>query len=1366
MFQFWNDPAEIAPVGVSSITYYVREGLQNDLPATIRLNILEDDVAGVRDILRDEIENILLQAQQALNADGFDMMGVVIHGYDNNGIPVIIGLPWRPWEALTADGILEAIENKLNSSQTLVMDLRMVFSIRHVEPPLGLHGRSCWRGDINQFKIQKRSIIQINPPNDPKRDLNDCFFQFLAIGYAKLVANEEVPFLEVVPSYKLLVTSGSKFNNRHRAADMLIARFPDITDQSVANLHAIETNLNIRIVLYSVENRFQLLYPNRNCLPVADVKPTIFGLVSNGINDWKHVDYVASPAALLTVKGTIRICYYCFQPYIRSRDCNIAECRKNETKRCFNCHACDGLCWCCYTKDCGQVVPISDDSCEPFLIPKKCPVCKKQLFSTKCEELHVTYCGANSKKKCELCGKADHRSLKCDEIYCMMCSEKCKKYELELHECFLRNEEMKEPSTHYWSYDFETCVNEATGEHVLYLCTAWPLYDHGYITALKECYPHRIIPGYEDRPVFVFWGLGDPVRSTGVYQFFDFICNPNLSGAHFFAHNAGKYDAIFIERYMTLKGLIPQKIQRGLAVMQLKFTDMKLTFKDSLFFIPTRLRAMSADFGIDEVAKGFFPHKLMTVKFMNDNALNQFIIRKPDRKFFYNDFAPGRSGEEEQIELDIFLDEFYGTDDLWDLKEDAIQYCISDTLLLGCTLKVFREKTMELTADVERVDVDYVEFDPLQFVTLPSAVMKFYMSQMLPSNTIGIIDRYPCLVRKEVDTWILYEEKTLETFIQRNIKVGDHVVDGIYMDTTAYMFLPCYDHGCDLCYPGAGRNMRKNKFFHQCLRECRQRLREIQSLGKRVRFMWEHDWNVCKKTAAFIEWNRSNRHRIELRTSLDPREAYKGGISELYKLRVEGNIQMVDFVSQYPTALLGKSIDPYSQQAVSWKLPTGTPIIINKPGNYVVNREILGIAKVCVLPPTNLYAPFLGYKVESKTLMSYEVLYGLCRTCMSERNLQLCTHTHNDDRAIVGTWTLSELYYAMDLGYVILNWFEVWEYPGADDSIFKAFILPFMKTKILCKRKGLVDNDNQFTEAGAQVRNYLESVSNETISADDFKDSPAERTIAKLMMNSFYGKWGQRSVWSETRTFTNEDYSKCLNVLQDPNINVQYAEVMSNGNLQVVVLEFEKHVAVSRGDASKNDHIAAYVTAYGRMMLNQLLQQLGPLAIYSDTDSAYHIQSDVLPYQVGYRFGDLELELPLARNWSGMGRKSYSYTKISGENVCRQKGISLKKSFQHEFTPEKMIDLITRTKAVFDDIAQQENYTQISKKAKKASLPCIKVDQVMFKTVPDKDFSIVSQKKTIRQPKQTRFLIDSLKRVPQWENFTDGVLDTLPFGYK
>ena len=82
------------------------------------------------------------------------------------------------------------------------------------------------------------------------------------------------------------------------------------------------------------------------------------------------------------------------------------------------------------------------------------------------------------------------------------------------------------------------------------------------------------------------------------------------------------------------------------------------------------------------------------------------------------------------------------------MKSDAIEYCISDTLLLGETLKVFREDTMDMTKGMERSDdVDMVDFDPLVHVTLPSAVMKFYLGQMLPTKTIPIIDRYPALQR-------------------------------------------------------------------------------------------------------------------------------------------------------------------------------------------------------------------------------------------------------------------------------------------------------------------------------------------------------------------------------------------------------------------------------------------------------------------------------------------------------------------------------------------------------------------------------------------------------------------------------------------
>jgi DNA polymerase type B, organellar and viral len=1388
MFQIEELAVNRGNANISTVTYHVLEGAVVDdmgamLPAILRPFDDDPDLADLHDSLLESLDGLVEQAQGALDARGRDSLGVGIYGQDQQGQDVRIYVPLRQWDLLDGQTILDAIDSVLNSAQSLLLDFEIRFTVVHRELPAvqgAVLGRSVFKGDLRSFIRGKRGIVIIHPPEDPYQ--LECCWQFCVLGLARCLQEGTLTTDQFEPLglswtsdlYKKCTSGQTRFEKRHVAAVELLQCIrnhePYVQHQPLEIIHYVETLFQVHIVLYNFKNKFARLYPYSEQLPYAVARPTFYGLLTEE-GEVSHLDYVSIPSSLCTdVKGVRRICQYCFTTYARSRSCGVDDCKENLLDRCLFCHSCSGLCNGCMTQECGWGKTHQDQSVEqrPFQRFKpSCDDCKRAFYSPKCQQLHGLVCDKIINKRCEECGKPDHRSLKCDETYCMMCSEKyCKDDE---HNCYLRPVKLKEPATNYWAYDFETCTDE-NKRHVLYLCTAWPLYPVPGLELLAAKYDTRPtrFPG---QPVFVFWGL------EGSLTFFDFLMDPALQGGHFFAHNGGRYDTIFIEYYMTIKkGLIANKIQRGLNELQLVFPQLKLHFKDSRNFINTALRNMSGDFGIDEMKKGHFPHSLITVEWMQQSELVNFHVERPARQYFQSEFAPGQKGLREQAELETFLEEFYAQPGAWNMKEDAIQYCISDTLLLGETLRLFREDTMEMTEGVVRPDhVDKVVLDPLLHVTLPSAVMKFYLSQMLPRKTISIIDRYPALQRVDEEKWLLWLEHSQNITIERESMFTECFISGRRTTPQGhlvlYRFLSCYEYGCTDCYRPSAWNVRRGKIFQHCWNQLTQetaKIRSHQHGTTRIVDCWTHHWFQLVDKVEFKRWLVDSSEFIESHTPMDPREAYKGGISELYKLHVPGQIQMVDFVSQYPTSMLGESTNPYNPaEQLTYGMPTGTYNRIVHPVDYKVDKEVLGVIKCTLECPSNLYAPFLGYKVPSRICsQSYEVLYGTCRLCMELRCVQ-CTHSL-EERVFTGTWTLVEIDYALSLGYKIHNVLEVWEYEHNNTELFKEFMVPFIVWKTCCKRSGLVEND-EFTPKGAQTAQWLESLTHKPCTPTDFVNAPSKRNVAKLIMNSFYGKWGQRSQWSETQSFKEEDSAACMKLFGNVALHIRYCEVIHQ-HIElgpVVYVDYEHRLPAVKGCSQKNDHIAAHITAYGRIMINTLVQQLGRHSIYTDTDSLFHQHLEQPPYVPGFRIGDLELELPDAHTWTGCGRKWYSYRMPNGSHVAKQKGVALKSSSHPLFAPEAMLQLMRRTVQVHSNLQAQgvdtETSFQLMKKGK-VEVPMIGIPQTTFKTVQES--KLCAYKKSIVMNKNTTFLLWSMKRVPCWEVTEDGVLDTLPYGYK
>ena len=74
------------------------------------------------------------------------------------------------------------------------------------------------------------------------------------------------------------------------------------------------------------------------------------------------------------------------------------------------------------------------------------------------------------------------------------------------------------------------------------------------------------------------------------------------------AHNFQGYDSYFILQYLRENGVKNDVIMRGAKVLTLSVDMFKIKFIDSLNFIPMRLADFPKTFGMEELAKGYFPH--------------------------------------------------------------------------------------------------------------------------------------------------------------------------------------------------------------------------------------------------------------------------------------------------------------------------------------------------------------------------------------------------------------------------------------------------------------------------------------------------------------------------------------------------------------------------------------------------------------------------------------------------------------------------------------------------------------------------------------------------------------------------------------
>jgi len=118
-----------------------------------------------------------------------------------------------------------------------------------------------------------------------------------------------------------------------------------------------------------------------------------------------------------------------------------------------------------------------------------------------------------------------------------------------------------------------------------------------------------------------------------------------------------------------------------------------------------------------------------------------------------------------------------------------------------------------------------------------------------------------------------------------------------------------------------------------------------------------------------------------------------------------------------------------------------------------------------------------------------------CQNCYDERNAD-CQHT-DSERAITGLWTTPEIEKALEKGYKIVRIYDVWHFEQSTTDLWKGYIRKFLKIKL---------ETSKFTGSEEEYRQKARKFD---IELGELKENPGLRFIAKICLNSLWGKFGQ-----------------------------------------------------------------------------------------------------------------------------------------------------------------------------------------------------------------------------------------------------------------
>ena len=236
----------------------------------------------------------------------------------------------------------------------------------------------------------------------------------------------------------------------------------------------------------------------------------------------------------------------------------------------------------------------------------------------------------------------------------------------------------------------------------------------------------------------------------------------------------------------------------------------------------------------------------------------------------------------------------------------------------------------------------------------------------------------------------------------------------------------------------------------------------------------------------------------------------------------------------------------------------GHPRIITTNFNHETDAYF-GVAKCVILPPQNLIHPVLPAKIQEGNFV-----------------LNSCQHS-DEERAIEGCWITPEIYKAVELGYKIVRFIEVWHFPLKSKSFFKGYIDLWFKKKAKAKGYPYWANNTE-TQKKYQDR-FLEENGIE-LDHHCIKEDKTKYAVAKLFLNTLWGYFCKNPEGkTQTEIFTKPGkFRKWLNDYAKVNKNFT---VLDLNTLLVThrIHDFKKH------DGRGNILHGAFTTGWARMHL-------------------------------------------------------------------------------------------------------------------------------------------------------------------------------------
>lgn len=573
---------------------------------------------------------------------------------------------------------------------------------------------------------------------------------------------------------------------------------------------------------------------------------------------------------------------------------------------------------------------------------------------------------------------------------------------------------------------------------------------------------------------------------------------------------------ILILEILTSVGLCPKIFkQTGNILLLIEINDINVRIVNSNNYIPGTEFDLAEYFEIPYIPH-FFPNEFLTFENL------EFYGNIPHFNYF---LSPSDNDA-----LKAKKHEFYSKQaaNAWCLKKEIVtNACLKLQLLAIAMLSFLREcfefqNQLQSNSDELEIKKHFVNPFNAPIVSMGGLMYNIYGTLYLNSYDVYCVqNEYGCNQKTVSRT-----EHQYVTFMhfknpQANLKSAfssEHgqkffkeAVPDLYCEDTkrAWFMMGCVIHGhmsdC-LLNPNAKETTLNpfGKSFAEINSEMETKLQNLLVNNpneiSEIIIHWECQFKKEMQTSPELQNFLKHHYVLHPLQRLVPRHAHRGAFLDCYAMKWSSNMFPNEtFYALDINGLYSYCAIKHDFMIGKYEIIMGTKLsnlsIVNNIFCYN-NQRVKGAIFLRILPPRNLKYPFLMYRLQDGSNVN-----TLCTKCAELRSRTLCKHSE-EERALIGTYMITEVEFALNLGYEILTIFEVHAYFSFDYILQK-----FVNKLNLLKLK----HTNVFDQLSSSYCQELSQYCGVNITPSYFKPNKGKRNLYKFAANSFFGKFAQRT---------------------------------------------------------------------------------------------------------------------------------------------------------------------------------------------------------------------------------------------------------------